>query len=103
MACMVYMTAENPEQAKNIAQTLVGERMAACVNIIPGMKSFYWWEGKVAEGQETVVIAKTTQAHVSRLTERVKALHSYSCPCVVALPVEGGNADFLAWIEAETA
>jgi periplasmic divalent cation tolerance protein len=102
-ACMVYMTMESPDQAKRIGRALVEERLAACVNIIDGMTSLYWWQGKIDEGHETVVIAKTRAELVAALTERVKAMHSYSCPCVVSLPIEGGNPAFIEWIGAETA
>jgi periplasmic divalent cation tolerance protein len=100
--CWVYMTAATPEEARRIGRALVEERLAACVNIIPGMTSFYRWQGNVDEGRETVLIAKTRQALVERLTARVKALHSYAVPCVVALPILGGNPDFLQWIGEET-
>lgn len=100
--CWVYMTASSVDEAKRIGRALVEERLAACTNILPGMTSFYWWQGKIDEGQETVLIAKTREELVERLTARVKALHSYSVPCIVALPMIGGNPDFLKWIEDET-
>ena len=102
-ACLVYMTAETAEQAREIGRRLVEDRLAACVNIIDGMTSLYWWEGAVEEGSETVVIAKTREDLVAALTDRVKELHSYDCPCVVSLKLDAGNPDFLSWIEAETA
>ncbi|HKI99218.1 MAG TPA: divalent-cation tolerance protein CutA [bacterium] len=98
----VYMTAGSPEEARRIGRTLVEERLAACVNILPGMHSLYWWEGAVQEEQETVLIAKTRAELLERLTERVQALHSYTCPCVVALPIEGGNPAYLQWLADET-
>jgi periplasmic divalent cation tolerance protein len=98
----VYMTTSGPEEARRIGRTLVEERLAACVNILEGMRSMYWWEGAVQDAHEAVLIAKTREELVERLTERVKALHSYSCPCVVALPIEGGNPAFLQWIAEET-
>lgn len=100
--CFVYITAETPEQARDIGRKLIENRMAACVNIIEGMTSMYWWQGRVDEGRETVLIAKTRAELVPRLTEHVKQWHSYECPCVVTLPVEDGNQDFLDWIEAQT-
>jgi periplasmic divalent cation tolerance protein len=100
--CLVYMTAETPREARDIGRALIEARLAACVNIIEGMKSLYWWEGRVEEGAETVVIAKTREDAVPRLTAKVKEMHGYDCPCVVSLPIEGGNPDFLSWIEAET-
>lgn len=98
----VYITAASPEEARKIGRALVEERLAACVNIIDSMTSLYWWEGKIDEGRETVLIAKTREDLVAAVSDRVKALHSYSCPCVVSLPITQGNPDFLAWIERET-
>ena len=101
--CLVYMTAETADQARKIGRTLIEGRLAACVNIVEGMRSLYWWQGKLEEGSETIVIAKTRETLVETLTARVKEVHSYDCPCVVTLPITGGNPDFLAWIDAETA
>lgn len=101
--CMVYMTMETPQQARDIGRALIEARLAACINIIDGMKSLYWWQGTVQEGTETVVIAKTRQDAVEKLTAKVKEMHSYDCPCVVSLPIDNGHPEFLSWIEAETA
>lgn len=98
----VYMTAGTQDEARRIGRALVEARLAACINIIPGMTSLYWWEGKIDEGAETVLIAKTRAELVPQLTERVKALHSYTVPCVVSLPLQDGNRAFLDWIAAET-
>ena len=95
---LVYMTAGSREEAETIADTLVEERLAACVNVIGGMMSVYRWEGAARHDQEVVLIAKTTMARLDALTERVRDLHSYECPCIVALPVDGGNPAFLEWI-----
>lgn len=99
---MLYMTAGGLDEAKRIGRVLVEERLAACVNIVPAMQSLYWWEGKVQEETEVVLIAKTRADLVAPLTERVKTLHSYTVPCVVSLPIEGGNPAFLDWIAQET-
>jgi len=95
---LIYITTENKVEAERIGRILVEERLAACVNIIDGMNSIYRWEGKLMQDTETVLIAKTVQDKVSALTERVKALHSYDCPCVVALPIHDGNESFLNWV-----
>ena len=81
---------------------MVEARLAASVNIVPGVSSFYRWEGAVREAGEAMLWIKTRADLVAPLTARVKALHSYACPCVIALPITGGNADYLAWIDAET-
>lgn len=101
-ARLIYITTDSREEATRIGNALVEERLAACANIIHPMTSVYWWEGKVQQGEETVLIAKTTDALVAALTERVIELHSYDCPCVAAVPIDGGNPGFLAWIGQET-
>lgn len=99
----LYMTASGPEEARRIGRALVEHRLAACVNIIEGMESIYWWEGRIQEDRETLLIAKTRAELFEPLLEKVKALHSYDCPCVVALPIESGNPEYLDWIGTETA
>ncbi|WP_246148460.1 divalent-cation tolerance protein CutA [Skermanella pratensis] len=96
------MTAPTPGEAHRIGRTLVEERLAACANLLPGMTSVYRWQGKVEQADEVVVIAKTTADLFDRLAARVKEIHSYDCPCIVALPLERGHAPYLDWIAAET-
>ncbi|MEZ7196399.1 divalent-cation tolerance protein CutA [Pseudodesulfovibrio karagichevae] len=98
----IYMTCASLEEAGAIGEMLVERRLAACANILPGMRSIYWWRGKVERAEEAVLIAKTRDDLVEPLTEAVKAAHGYEVPCVVALPITGGNPDFLAWIRSET-
>jgi len=98
----VYITASSVEEAEIIGRNLVSRKLAACVNIVEGMKSIYHWENKIETDEEVVLIAKTKQALIDELTENVKALHSYKCPCVVALQITGGNPDFLKWVANET-
>ena len=98
---LLYITAGSAEEAARLARALVEERLVACANVLPGITSFYWWEGAVREDAEAALIAKTPADRVDAVVDRVKALHSYSCPCVVALPILAGNPDFLAWIGAE--
>jgi periplasmic divalent cation tolerance protein len=95
---LVYMTAGTSKEARLIGEALVAEQLAACVNLIDGMNSIYRWEGEIQHETETVIIAKTNERLVSALTDRVKALHSYDCPCVVSVPIDSGNAEFLNWI-----
>lgn len=99
----IYITTGSQAEARKIATALVAERLAACANIIPGMRSIYRWEGKIEEAEETVLIAKTSKDRVPALIERVRALHSYDCPCVVSLAVEDGNPEYLDWLAAQTA
>lgn len=101
-ASMLYITCGSGDEATMIARTVVEERLAACGNIVDGMRSIYRWEGEVTEDEEAVLILKTTAEKVETLTERVKALHSYDLPCVVEIPLGGGNAAYFDWIAAET-
>jgi periplasmic divalent cation tolerance protein len=98
----LYVTAANADEAKKIGEALVQERLVACANILGPISSIYWWQGQVQRDSEAVLIAKTRAELVERVIARVKALHSYTVPCVVSLPIEQGNPDFLGWIEAET-
>ena len=102
-AMLIYATVPSREEARRIAGAVVGERLAACANILGETTSLYWWEGAVQEDKEVALILKTEEALIDRLTARVKALHSYTVPCVVALPIKAGNPDYLAWIDKETA
>jgi periplasmic divalent cation tolerance protein len=100
-AILVYVTAATLEDAKSIGAAIVGERLAACANVIPGMTSIYRWEGEVRQDSEAVLILKTTEDRLDALTTRVRTLHPYDLPCVVALPIRGGNPAFLDWIAGE--
>jgi periplasmic divalent cation tolerance protein len=101
-ACLCYVSLGSREDAQAIARVLVEERLAAAVNVLPGMRSVYRWQGALEEADEVLLVAKTMTALVPRLTARIVALHSYKCPAVVAVPIIGGNPDYLAWIEAQT-
>ncbi len=98
---LIYMTAGSKEEAESIGKELVQSRLVACVNIIDNMSSIYWWEDKLQSDREVILIAKTTEALAAQVVEKVKSLHSYDCPCILTLPVSGGNASFLDWIAGE--
>ena len=98
----LYVTVPNADEAKKIGEALVAERLVACANIVGPIASIYWWQGQIQRDSEAVLIAKTRAELVERVIARVKSLHSYTVPCVVSLPIERGNPDFLEWIEAET-
>ena len=101
-ACLVYVTVADTAEAERIGRTLVAERLAAAANVLPGVRSFYWWDGALQTGAEAVVILKTRGDLAASAVERIKALHSYVCPSAVVLPIEGGNQAYLDWIAAET-
>ena len=96
----VYITCSNQEEAAKIGKHIVQERLAACANIIPTMQSIYWWEGKVEEDQETVLVAKTSKKKFPELMEAVRELHSYDVPCIISLPIKKGNPAYLNWINS---
>jgi len=97
----VYMTAGSVDEARSIGRELVESGLAACVNIIGQVQSMYFWNGRIQDAIEAVLIAKTTTSRFPELVARVKATHSYDCPCIVALPVCDGNPDFLDWVGAQ--
>lgn len=100
---LLYCTAASTAEAEKVAEAVVRQRLAACANIIPGMRSLYWWQGKLERGEEAVLILKTRPDLVEAATAAVKAAHSYSVPCVLPIGVgEGGNADYVAWLLGET-
>lgn len=100
---IAYITAGSKEEALRIGRALVGEGLAACANVLDGMTSVYRWKGAVEEAGEAVLIAKTRADLFDRLTERVRALHSYDVPCVVEIRLGRGNPPYLDWLRAETA
>lgn len=98
----VFITASNRVEADTIVRALVEEKLAACVTLIPGVHSTYWWKGKIATADEALLSAKTRQSNMPALIRRVKELHSYEVPEIVALPLVDGNPDYLNWIGAST-
>jgi periplasmic divalent cation tolerance protein len=95
---LAYITTKDKEQAMSIGQALVEERLAACVNVMDNMTSVYRWEGKICTDSEAVLIAKTSSEKFEALTARVKQLHTYTCPCVVSIPITGGSEGYLEWL-----
>ena len=94
---VVLVTAPDAE-AQGLAEVLVREKKAACVNIVPGVRSTYWWQGEIESDDESLLIIKTRLSLLDGLVEAVKKTHSYEVPEVIALPVVGGNRDYLDWI-----
>ncbi len=97
--CIVYVTAPNPKEASKISVALVQERLAACVNVVPGIKSYYRWQGKIEKGRETLLIIKTKRSLIKSLVGRIKEMHVYSLPEVVALSVVDGSPEYLKWVQ----
>ena len=100
---LIYITAGTRDEAVTIGRTLVESRLAACANVLGGISSIYWWEGALTEDDEVSLLVKTREELVDKVVAKVKEIHSYDCPCVVSIPISGGNPAFLEWIDAETA
>lgn len=95
---IVFCTVPNEAAAQKIARQLVEEKLAACCNIIPGLHSIYTWENKIQEDTEHLLIIKSRQKVFSRLEDRLKEMHPYSIPEIIALPIIKGNKEYLKWI-----
>jgi len=102
MVVFAYISAPNPQVAESLADALVNERLAACVNIFRGVAMTYRWHGRVEKGEETILIAKTRDDLFDALADRARAMLGEECPGIVALPVSMGFAPFLQWISDET-
>ncbi|MCZ2148722.1 MAG: divalent-cation tolerance protein CutA [Bryobacterales bacterium] len=99
---VVLCASGSGEEARRIARAVVGKQLAACVNILPGATSVYRWEGVVEEASEWLLFMKTTAAAYPQLEREIRALHSYSVPEIIALPIERGLQSYLSWMDAET-
>ena len=97
---VVLCTVPDRENAERIAETLVAEQLAACVNIIPGITSVYRWQGAVEKGEELLLFIKTRQDAYSALEQRIRALHPYELPEIIAVPIQTGQKDYIRWIES---
>ena len=98
---VLLITAGNSEEANKIAEVLLNQRKAACLNIVPGVSSLFWWQGKVDSAQESLLIVKTKASLLPEVISLVKGVHSYDVPEIIALPIVGGNQDYLEWIDKE--
>ena len=101
-ALVVLVTAPARAAAERIAETLVGEQLAACVNIVGPIRSIYRWQGEICRDDEQLLVIKTTRGCFAALEARVRALHSYDVPEIIALPIELGSAAYLEWITSVT-
>ncbi len=99
---VVLVTAGSQKEAEKIARSLVKKGLAACVNIVPAVKSIFRWKGKIETGDELLLLAKTGESRVPELMDEVKALHSYDVPEIIAIPIVKGNKEYLKWVEEVT-
>jgi periplasmic divalent cation tolerance protein len=101
-AVFVYTTYPSIVEAEAAGRTLVERRLCACVNILPGMVSLYWWQGKIDRGDEVVMIIKTRASLAEAVRAAVRQMHSYTTPAILVLPIENVDPDYHAWIVEET-
>jgi periplasmic divalent cation tolerance protein len=101
-AVFVYTTYPSLVEAERIGRAVLERRLAACVNILPGMVSYYWWEGAIERGEEVVMIIKTRASLAEQVRAAVKEMHSYTTPAILVLPIEGGEPAYLDWLMKET-
>lgn len=97
--CVVLVTAPSLEEAKNIAKGLLEEKLAACVNVVNGVESFYWWEGKIENSAEVLLVVKTVTSRIRKIQEWVQSHHSYTVPEIIALPILQGSRPYLDWVK----
>ena len=98
---VILITAPGPAEAQRLSRRLLEQRKAACVNIISGVDSLFWWQGKLDSARESLMVVKTRASLVPEVVSLVKKEHGYDIPEVIALPVIGGNPDYLQWIDKE--
>jgi periplasmic divalent cation tolerance protein len=101
-AVFVYTTYPSSVEAEAAGRALVERRLCACANILPGMVSLYWWQGKIDRGDEVVMIIKTRASLAEAVRAAVRQMHSYATPAILVLPIESVDPDYHAWIVAET-
>ena len=99
MHVIIFITAKDKAEAQKISTHLVEKRLIACANVIAGIQSLFWWEGKVDRAKEVLLVLKTKRTKFKAIVAAVKKLHSYSVPEVIAFPIVEGNKDYLKWID----
>lgn len=102
MHIVVLVTASSKKEARKIAHSLLQDKLAACVNIISNVESLFWWEGKIDQEGEFLLVIKSRKALATKLINKVKSLHSYAVPEIIALPIIRGNKKYLEWINGAT-
>ena len=100
-AYLVYITAKDEQEAQRIGRALVERRLAACVNVVPAIKSYYWWQGRLVEDSEALLLVKTLDGALDALERTVRELHSYTVPAISAIPVERVHEPYLRWMHEE--
>lgn len=98
MNIVIFVTTKDSSEAQAIARALVDQKLVACANIVSGVKSLFWWQGKVDEASEVLLILKTKRSLFKRIEKTVKSLHSYDVPEIIALPIVAGSQEYLKWL-----
>ena len=98
---IVFVTCESKDQAEKIAESVVRDKLAACVNVLPGIRSCYVWEGKLTWSDEVLLLIKTTRGRFDQLQDRIKAMHSYSVPEIVGVPIDDAFDKYIEWIDEQ--
>ena len=96
----IYITCKNKKEARKIGFSLIKKRLAACFITFP-IESVYWWQGKITQNKETVLVVKTLKKNFKKIEKEVKRLHSYTVPCILEIPISRGSKDFLEWLKKE--
>ncbi|HLD88174.1 MAG TPA: divalent-cation tolerance protein CutA [Candidatus Omnitrophota bacterium] len=100
MHIVVLVTTKDTRQAQKIANGLLQDKLVACANIVAGVRSLFWWQGKIDSSKEALLVLKTKKILFKKVAAKVKALHSYEVPEIIALPIAAGSSDYLKWINA---
>lgn len=101
-AVVIFVTASTIDEARKIGKTLVEERLIACVNILPQVESLFYWQEKICNEKEALMIIKTKKPLIDDIIKRVKSIHSYSVPEIIALPIISGSEDYIKWVKDAT-
>lgn len=100
---VVLVTCASEKEAIGVKEALLRQKLCACVNMIPGIKSFFWWQGSIGTACETLLVIKTKKSLFKEVAHAVKKAHSYTTPEIIALPIVAGNKEYLAWIDTSVA
>jgi periplasmic divalent cation tolerance protein len=101
-AIVIFVTTSSPAEAEKIGRALVNERLVACANIVSRVRSIYRWQGKICDEHEALMVLKSRSAKIQKIIRRVKSLHSYTVPEIIALPILAGSKEYLRWIREVT-
>lgn len=101
MYAFIYITTSGIEESRNIGKKLVEGKLAACINIIPSIESIYLWKGEIEEGNESLLVAKTKSQNIDKIIKKVKEIHSYETPAILAIPIIEGSKDYLDYLGSE--